>query len=49
LTKKTIVAAALRSSSGQRLGPYEIQQPLGAGGMGDVYQARDTLSSGRSR
>ena len=24
-------------TSGTRLGPYEIQSPLGAGGMGEVY------------
>jgi hypothetical protein len=31
----------MRLPSGSRLGPYEVVSPLGAGGMGEVYRARD--------
>ena len=29
-------------NAGDKLGPYEIRSAIGAGGMGEVYKARDT-------
>src|SRR5467141_2935461 len=42
LAMRTTMARTMGLTFGTKLGSYEVQSPLGAGGMGEVYRARDT-------
>ena len=35
--------------AGTRIGPYEVIGPLGAGGMGEVYRAREVVLNGLAK
>jgi len=43
----TVTQPPAGSLLGRKLGPYQIVSPLGAGGMGEVYRARDTTGTAK--